>query len=83
MKLRFVPPTPNCGHACSTFTWVGLAEIWMCAACIASIGPLYPRTCSKCGHPPPAGTQLIDVFRVGRLCFLCRRDHLATRRISN
>lgn len=69
---------PSCGHNCTTYTWVGLAELWMCAACIASIGALY-QTCSKCGQLPPANTQLLDVHRVGRLCTTCRRDHLATR----
>lgn len=79
MKGRFVMPTPNCGHGGTTYTFVGLAELWMCPVCIASIGRLY-ECCSSCGRPPPAGTQLIDVFRAGRLCFTCRREFLSSRR---
>lgn len=59
----------------STFTWYGLGEIWLCAACFASIGGLV-QICNHCGQPPAPGTQLIHVFRAGRLCFSCRRDRL-------
>lgn len=59
-----------------------IAELWMCPACIASIGPLY-QTCSHCGHFPPAGTQLIHVTRAGHLCTSCRRDFLANRRFNH
>lgn len=75
-------PTPNCSHGGATFTWVTVAQLWMCPPCIASIGALY-QVCSSCGHPPPAGTQLIDMFRAGRLCISCRREYLAIRRIAS
>jgi hypothetical protein len=77
---RWISPTPNCGHGGTTFTWVAIAFVWMCPACIASIGALY-QTCTKCGRTPLPGTQLVDVFRAGRLCHSCRRDHNAARRI--
>lgn len=82
MSGRFVMPTPNCGHGGATYTYVTIAELWMCPSCIASIGPLY-QSCSSCGRQPPAGTQLVDVFRAGRLCPSCRRDFLATRRFTS
>jgi len=81
VQPRFVPPTPNCGHDGSTFTFSTLAELWMCTRCVASVGALY-QTCSICGCSPQPGTQLVGSFRVGLLCFTCRRDHLAQRRIS-
>lgn len=77
-----VRPLPNCGHKSTTFTWVALAELWMCALCIASIGPLYRKTCTRCGCEASADIELVDVFRVGLLCPTCRREYLANRRIS-
>lgn len=82
MIERFVAPEPNCGHVGSTFTWIGMAHLWMCALCIASIGPLYTQRCSHCGRAPHNNEQLVDVFRAGRLCRGCRLNHLRGRRAS-
>lgn len=75
---RFIVPTPNCGHGGTTFTYVTIAELWMCPLCIASIGALY-KTCSNCGLLPPVGTQLTTTHRAGDLCTTCRREFLASR----
>ncbi len=72
---------PSCGHSCTTYTWIEIAELWMCAACIASIGSLY-QICSRCARMPAADAQLVDVFRVGRLCPTCRREYFAARPVS-
>lgn len=72
---RFEVPTPNCGHRATSFTYATIALVWMCPACATSLGPLYRNTCSNCGKSPPIGTQLADVFRVGRLCPNCKRAY--------
>lgn len=83
MTARFVPPTPNCGHVEGvTFTFYVLGALWLCAGCDSSIGLLGAVKCNRCGRRPSAGTQLVDVFRAGRLCPKCRRDFLAGIRPS-
>lgn len=73
MTARFVPPAPNCGHLDGvTFTFVPIAQTWMCTLCMASLGALY-QTCACCGSLPPRGTQLISTTR-GSLCIACRRE---------
>ncbi len=80
MTARFVPPTPNCGHVDGvTFTHVALTDVWMCALCIASIGPLY-RRCATCGATPTAGTQLLQ-SKAGSICTTCQRNARADFRL--
>lgn len=76
----FIAPTPNCGHGGTTFTWFRLPKLWLCVKCALSIGPLYAR-CAACGNYAPDGTQLISVYRAGRLCIHCRPRVLETRRL--
>lgn len=73
----FVAPTPNCGHGGRTFTYYRLGQVWLCPACFASIGGLLELVaiCDRCRRSPARGEQLVNVFRVGRLCFPCRRDY--------
>jgi hypothetical protein len=79
----FIAPTPNCGHGGRTFSYYRIGELWLCPACFASIGGLLElvAVCSHCCRRPPArGEQLTNVFRAGRLCSTCRRDHRAAAR---
>jgi len=47
---------------------VGCGEVgtWLCEGCHSQIEFIQPPLCPRCGRPTPEG----------RLCFLCRRDHL-------
>jgi len=76
---RFVPPEPNCRHVDGvTFTFVAISEIWMCPACVASIGGLF-ASCTRCSRSVASGAQLVST-KHGRLCNSCLREYRAAHR---
>ena len=78
--MKFAPPEPTCAHGGVTFTWIPLAELWMCPLCVATIDTLY-ATCSLCGRLPRAGTHLI-AHRVGRVCSSCAHHERQQRLVD-